>query len=125
MKFTQEIADGNHTVTAHSEEAIAIDGTSYKDSLMVLPDEIIQDWPVSRFSDIAIANLEVLNDKAVEIILIGTGTRHHIPDMKIMSYFLQNNVGCEAMTTAAACRTYNLLTHENRRVAACLLLEKT
>jgi len=124
LKFTQEIADGAHTVTAHTREAIAVDSTSYNNSLILLPDEIIQDWPVTRFSEITIANLEVLNDKAVEIILIGTGTSHHIPDVKIMSYFLQNNIGCEAMTTAAACRTYNLLTHENRRVAACLLLEK-
>jgi len=106
LKFTQEITDGNHTVTAHTDEAIAIDGTSYQDSLILLPDEIIENWPVTHFSDIDIANLEVLNDKAVEIILIGTGTNHHIPDIKIMSYFL------------------NLLTHENRRVAACLLLEK-
>ena len=124
MKFTQEIAQGSNSITAHSEQAIAVDGVSYADSFILLPDEIISNWPARHFSEISIDSLKVLKHKDNEIVLLGNGAKHRIPDIKIMSYFLQNKIGCEAMTTAAACRTYNLINQENRRVAACLLLEK-
>jgi len=123
VKFSQETSDGSHTITAHSKTSVSVDTIVYDSSLILLPDEIIEDWPVNSFSEVSTENLMLLRDKSIEIVLLGTGAKHRIAQPVLMSYFVQQNIGCEAMSTAAACRTYNLLINEGRRVAACLLLE--
>jgi uncharacterized protein len=55
-----------------------------------------------------------------EIILIGTGEGASLPDVELMSAIAERGIGLEFMTTPAACRTYNVLVHEQRRVVVAL-----
>ncbi len=57
-----------------------------------------------------------------ELVLLGTGPRQHFPDAAFGALFLGAHVGFEVMDTGAACRTFNVLVAEQRRVAAVLLL---
>jgi uncharacterized protein len=57
-----------------------------------------------------------------EIVLLGTGRRQQFPHPRLTQALLEQGVGVEVMDTAAACRTYNVIMLEGRRVAAALLL---
>jgi uncharacterized protein len=57
-----------------------------------------------------------------EVVLLGTGPRQHFPEASFAARFLRANVGFEVMDTGAACRTFNVLVAEQRRVVAVLLL---
>ena len=57
-----------------------------------------------------------------EVLLLGTGTQHAFPPAQFSARFLSRGVGFEAMNTGAACRTYNVLVGEQRRVVAMLLI---
>ena len=58
-----------------------------------------------------------------EIVLIGTGTRQRFPERSILTALLTRRIGVEVMDTAAACRTFNILVAEDRRVVAALFLK--
>jgi uncharacterized protein len=57
-----------------------------------------------------------------EVVLLGTGRQQRFPSMQLMAALSRKGIGLEPMDTAAACRTYNVLMSEDRRVAAALLL---
>ena len=58
---------------------------------------------------------------AFEFLLLGTGQLHIFPDGSLQEAFAAHNIGLEAMTTGAACRTYNVLLAEGRPVAAAFV----
>jgi uncharacterized protein len=55
-----------------------------------------------------------------EVVLLGTGVRLYIPEIDITAYFNSRGVGFEVMDTGAACRAFNVLIAEDRRVVAVL-----
>jgi len=57
-----------------------------------------------------------------EIVLPGTGAQLRFPRPEILRPLLEAGVGVEVMDVQAACRTYNILVSEERKVAAALLL---
>ena len=58
-----------------------------------------------------------------EIVVLGSGTRQRFPELQLLAALLSRGIGCEVMDTGAACRTYNVLASEDRRVVAALLLQ--
>ncbi len=72
--------------------------------------------------DMQVQHLEPLFAIGAEVILIGTGTTQHFPQPEIWKALVQHGIGFEIMTTDAACRTYNVLLSEARRVVAAFLL---
>jgi uncharacterized protein len=57
-----------------------------------------------------------------ELVLLGTGARQIFPAPSFGAQFLRAGIGFEVMDTSAACRTFNVLVGEQRRVAAMLLV---
>src|SRR5439155_16864051 len=74
------------------------------------------------FDELAPEHLAALAALDREIILLGTGARQRFPSPEIMRSLLRSGVGVEVMDVQAACRTYNILLAEDRRVAAALLI---
>lgn len=123
MKFTEEINPDSFFINAHSDDSISVNGEVYRDSLIILPEEIIPGWEVNNFAQLELNKLDVIDTGNVDVIILSTGKVHRMPDMRIMSHYLEQGTGCEVMSTAAACRTYNLLMSEGRRVAGCFIIE--
>ena len=94
----------------------------FERSLVVLPERIIPDWPATSFEALAPEHLAALAGLDLEIILLGTGARLRFPRPEIMQSLMRSGVGVEVMDVQAACRTYNILLAEERRVAAALLI---
>jgi uncharacterized protein len=55
------------------------------------------------------------------VVLMGTGTRQQFPPVERMMEFYRRGIGAEVMSTAAACRTFNVLVSEQRLVVAALM----
>ncbi len=110
-----------HQITHFGGDHIAIDGTRHAGSLILLPDEIVIGWAAS-FEAIALSDFETIVLRAPEIVLLGTGPRQRFPAPALYSGLIKAGIGVEVMSTAAACRTYNILAAEGRRVAAALIL---
>ena len=79
------------------------------------------DWPVGSVTDINEDTLQEIFDLQPEIVLIGTGQTQVFLPPQVQALFFRRQVGFEVMTTAAACRTFNVLAMEGRQVVAGLL----
>jgi uncharacterized protein len=74
------------------------------------------------FEDFTVEDFIQLAILAPEIIVLGTGAKQHFPDYDLLQPLINKQIGLEVMATDAACRTYNILMSEGRRVAAALLM---
>lgn len=121
MKLQPDRIHGQ-TVTGHGNGWLAINGERFYQSLLI-------DWSGQRmtyqdsFEDsLDSPELAKLLQMQPEILLIGCGAQKiHIPTSQL-ARLNAKNIGIESMDTAAACRTYNVLASENRKVAAFLFL---
>jgi uncharacterized protein len=92
----------------------------FEGNLIISVDRIITDWPVDAPEQVDFASLQPAIDFAPEIILLGTGLKRLLPDVDLMASLAAEGIGLETMDTPAACRTFNVLLHEQRRVVAVL-----
>lgn len=121
MRFAQEPREG-HAIHACAPGEITINEEVIRESVVITPERIIRDWLPARFEDLEAAHLGRILELAPEIILLGTGETQRFPPAEITATVLTQGIGVEIMDTGAACRTYNILLSEGRRVAVALLL---
>ncbi|MFO1429619.1 MAG: Mth938-like domain-containing protein [Candidatus Competibacteraceae bacterium] len=121
MRLKPDTTGAANTIRAYDEGYIRINDQTIRRSLIVTPEKLITDWPPQSFSDLQVNHLEPLLALDLEIVLLGTGARQHFPHPRLSHLLLSRGVGLEVMDTAAACRTYNFIMAEGRRVAAALL----
>ena len=112
---------GKHRINAYSREGVVINETCYTGSVIVTPDTIIADWAPRTITDLAVQHIEELVNLEPELILLGTGESLRFPDEDILSPVFSGRIGMEIMDTGAACRAYNFLSAEGRKVIAALL----
>lgn len=117
-------SDGGTTyrIDAYSAGSVVIGEQHYNTSLIVSPDQVISDWAPEAFDDLAAHHMETLAAMEPEIIVIGTGQRLRFPSAEVLTPLLKQEIGYEIMDTGAACRCYNILVGEGRRVIAALLM---
>ena len=122
MKFDLQTAAGIKLFTAYGEDYVAVDGVAYRRSLIVMPDRIVEDWPAPAADALNREDFSPLLNLHLDILLLGTGAKLRFPSPRLTAELAQMGIGLEAMDTFAACRTYNILAGEGRKVAAALLL---
>jgi uncharacterized protein len=121
MRFAQDSHTGN-SIRAYARGRITVNDEVIVSSVIVTPDRIIRDWLPDTFAGLEKAHLIRLARLDPEVIIIGTGDAIHFPPPDYTAGFLTQGIGIEVMDTAAACRTFNILISEERRVVAALLL---
>ncbi|MDH3353772.1 MAG: MTH938/NDUFAF3 family protein [Chromatiales bacterium] len=104
-----------------------IDGLiTLTESFIISPTKLHTDWSIQQVNTMTsqdVAELSgVLSEFGVEILILGTGEKLTFPTPKQLSPFMAQGVGVEVMDSRAACRTYNLLAAEERKVAAAIML---
>ena len=122
MKLQLAQPEGWNVFTAYGDAYVEVNATRYASSIIVLPNRVIEAWTGANFASLALADFELLAALNAEIVLLGTGSTLHFPNPELLVPFMQARKGFEAMNNHAACRTYNLLTGEGRKVAAALIL---
>jgi len=122
MKLQLENTSGLNTVTAYGEDYVSVNGIRHHCNLVVLPDRLLPNWTQATFATLSVADIELLAALDSEIVLLGTGQRLRFPSPELMRPLLRAQKGIEVMDVPAACRTYNILIGEGRKVAVGLLL---
>jgi len=121
MDLTLEKPGDHLFIRSVSAQGIQVVDEFYHSSIIVSAKRVIPDWPVTSFENISEQHLEKIIDLQPEIVLIGSGARQAFLPPPLMMFFYNRGVGFEVMTTAAACRTFNVLVSESRNVVAGLI----
>lgn len=122
MKIHLAKAEGQNQFTAYGDGYVDVNRERIERSVIVLPDRLIQNWPVASFDNLADEHFAQLADLAVEIVLLGSGATMRFPHPRLTAVLLSQHIGLEVMDNSAACRTYNILMQEGRKVAAALII---
>ena len=122
MMISEDQNSATYQIQSVSPGKIVINNTSYSNSLIISPNQLITDWHPKNTDRITDEDLLRLLECKPEIILLGTGEKSVILPNKRLAPLLEKQFHVECMSTAAACRTYTILSSENRNVVAGLLL---
>ena len=122
MKFTLEPPSQANLIRGYSETELRIGEQHITRSCIVTAERLITQWEPAEFADLAVAHLETIFALAPEVVLLGTGPTQRFASAAVRSAFAQRRIGLEVMQLGAACRTFNVLVQEERRVAAALFL---
>lgn len=122
MKLHLSRSSNTYLISGYGRDHFLINGVRHETSLIVLPDEIVTGW-ARHFDQLSPEHFDALAMRAPEIILLGSGASLRFPSPALYAGLIKARIGVEVMDTPAACRTYNILAAEGRRVAAALILE--
>ena len=121
MKLHAAVSRGLNAITAYGDGYVEINGERRSENLVVLPERVVP-WPARSFEALTRDDFAFLQSMDAEIVLLGTGPRQRFPHPRLTAPLAQAGIGVEVMDLHAACRTYNILVAEDRKVAAALLL---
>jgi len=100
---------------------IKIGDSTLSESVILTLDQF-EMWKVSKVDDLTVAHFNRLAELPVEVLLLGAGRKIHFPQPHVTQPLISKQIGLEVMDTAAACRTFNILASDGRKVAAALIL---
>ena len=123
MDMTPAVPAGRQVIESYGGGRFRVSGTVYEGSILVLPDRCLA-WPVAGIEEIVLEGLSALwsqGEPSVDLLLLGGGSRPWLPPMELRAGLKAKGIALEPMDTGAACRTYNVLLAEERRVAAAVL----
>lgn len=136
MQFSQELSYASYTIRSYSEGEINIvspfDQSATEpetpteevltESFIMTPQRLIRNWPPQSVAEICAEHLQTVEHLSPEVLIIGSGVSLEFPDFGLTTDLMEKGIGVEVMDTAAACRTYNVLMHEGRKVALALVM---
>jgi len=121
MELTLHKPGDHNFIRSVGHDGITVKDALYRDSLIVSAGKLISNWPVRSMDDITAAHFQVVMEMEPEVVLLGTGKQQAFLPPEIMMAFYSQGIGVEAMTTEAACRTFNVLLSEDRNAVAALI----
>lgn len=134
MKFSRELSEGLYTIHACREGEVVINSPRIEDgvdedgrltlhqSFIISPQRLVREWPPFAIDQIEVQYLSTLSELGLEVLLLGTGRQLRFPDADQLASLVSLGIGYEVMDTPAACRTYNILAGEGRKVGAAIIL---
>lgn len=122
MQFSEDQNTGKYFINSYHPGEIKINQTVYAHSIIVTA-ESLSEWPPQTIDELKSQDFDIVAKQNPEVVLLGTGKKQYFPKAAILATLIEHNIGFEIMDTAAACRTYNALMAEGRRVVAALIIE--
>lgn len=124
MEFHISEHDGILNTFTHIEpDSFGVNGFRYEGNIAVLPTEVLLKWTDATLATLSEADFAFIAQHPLDIVLLGTGPRLVFPPRQLIRPLYKLGRGVEVMDTPAACRTYNILAAEGRKVGAFLLVE--
>jgi uncharacterized protein len=121
MKFHLSTPSGN-VITGQGPGWIRVGAQEYRSGIVLTADTVAPEWAKEGFDALTEADFAGLLAHAPEIILLGTGSTLRFPHPRLMRAIAEAQVGIEVMDTPAACRTFNILAAEGRKIVAALIV---
>lgn len=122
MKLHADRAEGVNVINACTANSVSVNGESHTHSILVSHVGPVQAWPVTSMDELQEAHFADIVAAAPELVILGSGPRMRFAHPALLRSLMAARIGVETMDTAAACRTYNVLAAEGRRVMAALLI---
>jgi len=122
MKFHLIQSDNKNLITGYDLNWVEVNQVRHQSSLIVAPDQLLLEWSVKIIKDINENSFEAIKSLDIEIILLGTGNTQEHLEPRLLEYFSKKNIAIESMSNQSACRTYNILANEERKVLLALML---
>lgn len=123
MKFTEHRDISVLTVKNYQPGEVKVNDMIFTESFYMTQKTYHENWPCKSIDELSIELLDRLLEEKPEVIILGTGEQQHFPDPKLFVHCTSKGIGLEVMTNDAACRTYDVLTTEDRDVVLALILE--
>lgn len=123
MKLHSNNTQQYQTITAYDENGVDINAVHFNSSLIVMPEVAPMPWPVTSFEALTAEHFAQIDAGAPDVVILGTGQRQRFVHPKLVTALTSRRVGVESMDNKAACRTYNILMAEGRKVALGLIFE--
>ena len=122
MKFHLIQSDNKNLITGYDLNWVEVNQERHHSSFIVTPNQLLLEWPIKSIKDIKENSFEAIESLSVEIILLGTGNIQEHLEPRLLEYFSKKNMAVESMNNQSACRTYNILANEERKVLLALML---
>ncbi len=122
MKFHLIQSDNKNLITGYDLNWVEVNQVRHQSSLIVTPDQLLLEWSVKTIKDINENSFEAIKSLDIEIILLGTGNTQEHLEPRLLEYFSKKYIAIESMSNQSACRTYNILANEERKVLLALML---
>lgn len=122
MKLHATTTQQYQTITAYEETWVEINARRYEHSLLVLPEVVPATWSVVSFETLSPADFAEIEATMPDVVILGTGKRQKFVHPRLIAGLTARRIGVECMDNQAACRTYNILMAEGRKVALALIL---
>ncbi len=106
-----------YSIQSYTDTSVTIQQQTYRKNLIISNKNILESWQATSLKTLNEASLAPLLSTEPEIIIIGHLENNTMPPVKIMQQLSQQRIGFECMNLGAACRTFNILLSEDRKVA--------
>jgi uncharacterized protein len=123
MQLSSDTRTDANVVVGYAADEVRLRERALRTSAIVTVDRVV-DWPVASMTQLSPSALDAVLDLGPELVLLATGGTQRFPEPDVVAHVYARGVGFEVMAVGAACRTYNLLLSEDRRVALALLFER-
>lgn len=123
MKLHATQTQQYQTVTGYDDTGVEINALRFTHSLIVLPEVAPAVWPVASFDALTAEHFEQIAATVPDVVILGTGRRQRFAHPKLTTALTSRRIGVECMDNQAACRTYNILMAEGRKVVLALIME--
>jgi uncharacterized protein len=122
MRFAQDLSLNVNVIRGYGCGELRINDKVFHNTLIVAASAILPEPALADVADLAMEHAARILKFEPELVLVGTGHRQVFPAAAFGAQFLKSGIGFEVMDTGAACRTFNVLVNEQRRVVALLML---
>lgn len=123
MKLQPDPNQAAYQISGHGPGFVEVNGVRFAHGVCVAPEVAPHPWGTQGFDALTEADFTHIAERGPAVVLIGTGSRQRFPAPALLRALMAQGVGFEVMTTAAACRTYNILVGEGRAALALLLVD--
>lgn len=124
MKLQPTATQKYQTVTAYDDTGVEFNAIYFRRSLLVLPEVAPVEWPVPSFDALSAEHFAQIDATKPDVVILGTGKCQRFVHPKLTVALIQRRIGVECMDNQAACRTYNILMAEGRKVALALIFDE-
>jgi uncharacterized protein len=122
MKFTQQSPEGANLIRRYGADFIVIGEEEIRASCIVTATTLTRDWAPRHVEELTTKHLEAIFGLVPEVVVLSTGASQKFPRAALRAEFATRRIGLEVMEIGAACRTYNVLVGEERKVVGAILL---
>ena len=123
MKFQPDTLEGVNTITRHESGRVWVGGTAFDHSVLVPWVGAVQAWGAATPAELTAEHFARIVAFKPEVVIFGSGAKLRFVAPALTRALIDQRIGIETMDTGAACRTYNVLVSEGRRVLAAVLVE--